>query len=54
MLSDAKILVTLFIDRKVGPVGPGKTNVRNVDNTSSVLFWILICVPSFHWINKMF
>ena len=52
--SFAKIMVTLFINRKVGPVGPCKINVRNVDTTSSVLFWILICVLSFHWINKMF
>ena len=36
--SYAKIMVTLFIDRKVGPVGPGWINMRNKDSYSSLLF----------------
>ena len=30
-------MMTLFIDRKVGPVGPGRINMRNKDTTLNVL-----------------
>ena len=36
--SDAKIMVTLCIDRKIGPVGPGRINMRNKDTTLNGLF----------------
>ena len=35
--SDVKIMVTLFIDRKVGPFGPGRINMRNKDAALNVL-----------------
>ena len=34
---DVKIMVTLYIDRKVGPFGPGRINMRNKDTTLNVL-----------------
>ena len=30
-------MFTLFIDRKMGPVGPGRINMRNKDTTLNVL-----------------
>ena len=30
-------MLTLFIDRKVGPVGPGRINMRNEEATLNVL-----------------
>ena len=47
-------MVTIFIDRKVGPVGPGWKNMRNNDTTLDVLLQDNNMSAQVLWLKAMF